>query len=773
MPGTTSLRSWDPVVYSKLLAQLTVLNRLASSSERQDVFDQLSDIALAADSNMCSEVERTLISSKLDPQTTIALEFFCANLSLRRDEFEVALEHCNRGRVLCLERLQESEVSAFCLVEGSIRLRRGQYRQAKNSYEEAIVAARRSGMRQLECRATMNLGLALKNSGDLVGAERALRHALTESAQFGQALQGRCELNLANVLVRRGEWRDAIALAQSSQTTFRKLGLTGYANSCQILEARVLRLLGRPEAAQKLLYSALDESKSVAKARNTVIAMEFMGDCAGDLGDFEHAADLLREALILARGRGAATDLVVECSRALARAELGNGNQGAALALIEESVRLARAQGDVFELAGSLIVLADVQLAIGLETSASSAFVEAHELARQAGCKHEQALSAERLALIALRSGRAASALDLSTEARMLFEQIGAAAHLASSSELLTRSLRERGSERQLTEGDNEVSLGYHAAPLVRGGIITGDPRVRRVLETIAVLAPQAINILILGESGTGKELIAQAVHRASGRTGPLVPVNCSAFPGDLIEGELFGHSRGAYTGADKERPGLFEFANKGTLFLDEIGDMPIKAQARLLRALESGEVRRLGENTARNVDVRVVAATHRHLMEMVGGGQFRLDLYYRLAGYVVELPAIRDRQNDATLLIEHYLHYFNNVQGKTVTLSSRLRSELATHSWPGNVREIKMVMHRLVSLSWGNSVIERLPFALDGGARPKSLPEVLEAEEKRRILDALQAHNWNKSKASTTLGTSRTTLIGKMKRMGISLKKS
>jgi transcriptional regulator with PAS, ATPase and Fis domain len=303
-------------------------------------------------------------------------------------------------------------------------------------------------------------------------------------------------------------------------------------------------------------------------------------------------------------------------------------------------------------------------------------------------------------------------------------------------------------------------------------GFLTLDPRVRRTLATVATLAPQTINILVLGESGTGKELIAQAVHDQSGRKGPFVPVNCSAFPGDLIEGELFGHARGAYTGADRERVGLFEYAHKGTLFLDEIGDMPVKAQARLLRALENGEVRRLGENNARNVDVRVVAATHRHLLEMVGAGEFRLDLYYRLAGYVVDLPPVRERKEDAKMLLDHYFDRFAKEQGKSLVLGADLRQEMAGHSWPGNVREIKMVMQRLVSLAASGTTIRKLPFSLEGDPRPRSLLEMLEAEEKRRILDALHSHNWNKARAATTLGTNRTTLIGKMKRMGIELSK-
>jgi len=299
---------------------------------------------------------------------------------------------------------------------------------------------------------------------------------------------------------------------------------------------------------------------------------------------------------------------------------------------------------------------------------------------------------------------------------------------------------------------------------------ITADSQVRQMLATTLKIAPRSLSILVLGESGTGKELVAEAIHSASERKGPFVPVNCGALPGDLLEAELFGHARGAYTGADRERGGLIEHSHRGTLFLDEIGDMPLKAQARLLRALERGEIRRLGENTPRLVDLRIVAATHRNLLDMVSAGEFRLDLYYRITGFVLKLPPLRERAGDALLLIDHFTRVFTAEQDKDVRLSPDIRQELAHHAWPGNVRQLRNVLHRLVSLGEPGQTIARLPFELEGGAQPRSFSEVLDAEERRRILDALQSHNWNKAKAAIALGSNRTTLIGKMKRLGIDL---
>ena len=297
---------------------------------------------------------------------------------------------------------------------------------------------------------------------------------------------------------------------------------------------------------------------------------------------------------------------------------------------------------------------------------------------------------------------------------------------------------------------------------------ITADQNVRQLLTTTLKLAPRSLSMLVLGETGTGKELVAEAIHNASDRKGPFVPVNCGALPGDLLEAELFGHARGAYTGADRERGGLIEFSHRGTLFLDEIGDMPLKAQARLLRALERGEVRRLGENAPRLVDLRIVAATHRNLLEMVSAGEFRLDLYHRLTGFVITIPPLRERAGDVELLIDHFLTGFAREQDKVVHIAPEVRSQLAHHAWPGNVRQLRNVIHRLVSLSEAGQIVSRMPFELEGAESPRSLPEALDAEERRRILAALQASNWNKAKAAVALGASRTTLIGKMKRLGI-----
>jgi transcriptional regulator with GAF, ATPase, and Fis domain len=768
---------------SRLEAQLlALLDRIAGTAhtlvdERVELLSGLSNLASAADRDRSEAFGSDLSGRRgLGPMYSIAADFFFAHLALRLEDLDLAASLCAHGRREATPLGLEAEIASFCIVQGTIHHKKGQYEAARIQFEEAAVASRRVGSKQLESRSEMNLGLVLKNTGDLVGAERLLRRACAGAAEWGsRTTLARCELNLTTVLIRRGEWTEAIELAKSARAGFEAEGLLGYANTALLAEARASRLRGEVSAAETLLKRALADAKQSDKPRNVILALEFLGDCQRDQGLHQEARELLREALVLARANGRATDLIVECLRGLAAAELGCGEAKIAQELATESVLMAREQGDTFELENSLLVLASAQRALGKIESSRESLAEARKFATQLGDRLCAGTAALGMAEIEQGSHARLEAIALASEARALALQLGASELLNDAMEVLdaltidgASSLKPRGN--QSSTAGTEASTGHVALASTPQGFVTRDPGVQRTLVTVATLAPQTLNILILGESGTGKELIAQAVHDQSGRKGPFVPVNCSAFPGDLIEGELFGHAKGAYTGADRERVGLFEFAHKGTLFLDEIGDMPVKAQARLLRALENGEVRRLGENSARTVDVRVVAATHRHLLEMVGAGEFRLDLYYRLAGYVVDLPPVRERRDDAKLLIDHFFARFADEQRKPLALSPELRQELAAHSWPGNVREIKMVMQRLVSLAATGATIRKLPFRLEGDPRPRSLPELLEAEERRRILDALQAHNWNKARAASSLGTNRTTLIGKMKRMGIEL---
>ncbi len=295
--------------------------------------------------------------------------------------------------------------------------------------------------------------------------------------------------------------------------------------------------------------------------------------------------------------------------------------------------------------------------------------------------------------------------------------------------------------------------------PRDRSGMIGESAVLQMALGRIARLAPGDLPVLVLGESGTGKELAARAIHRASARAHrPFVAVNCAALSETLILSDLFGHSKGAFTGADRDHKGVFETADGGTVFLDEIGDLPLSAQGLLLRVLQEGEVRSVGRTLARKVDVRVLAATHRDLASMVAERTFRQDLFYRLKVGSVTLPPLRERGEDVLLLAERFL-------GSRGRLSKEARSRLLAYDWPGNIRELQNILGVAVALAEGEVILpehlelpEELPEEL-----PKKLPHTyhaaVEAFRRGLIEKALVEAGGNQSAASQSLGLSRQSL--------------
>ena len=310
--------------------------------------------------------------------------------------------------------------------------------------------------------------------------------------------------------------------------------------------------------------------------------------------------------------------------------------------------------------------------------------------------------------------------------------------------------------------------------------IIGQSPAIRRIRELISQIAPTEASVVILGESGTGKELVAEAIHDGGRRAkGPLVKVNCAALPAELLESELFGYVRGAFTGAVKDKPGRFQLAIGGTLFLDEIGDLPLPLQPKLLRALQEGCVEPLGGVRPVPTDVRIVAATHKNLEQEVEAGRFRRDLYFRLNVLEVVLPPLRERIEDLPLLVSHFLTRLAAKNGRPVpSVTPRFLELLARHAWPGNIRELINVLERALILSRTRTLgPEALPPQLrqshsqkDDAASGSSHPptQTLEELERQRIRDALKEHGGHREKTADALGISRRTLQYKLRKFGL-----
>jgi DNA-binding NtrC family response regulator len=310
--------------------------------------------------------------------------------------------------------------------------------------------------------------------------------------------------------------------------------------------------------------------------------------------------------------------------------------------------------------------------------------------------------------------------------------------------------------------------------------IVYASPKMEEVMGLVARVAPSQATILIRGESGTGKELIANAIHYASPRSQqPWIKVSCAAIPETLLESELFGHEKGAFTGATQRRIGRFEEADGGSIFLDEIGDLSPNTQVKLLRILQDKEFQRLGSNMTLKTDVRVIAATHRNLEEAIQKGLFREDLYYRLNVISIALPSLRERREDISLLIDHFLKKYSEENQKSISdISKEARDLLLRYPYPGNIRELENLIERAVILCRGEMITTQdLPFHLKeekpetlwtSTKKGKSLPESLEEIEKDSILRALHQHEGVQTKAAESLGISERVLRYKMKKYGI-----
>jgi len=335
--------------------------------------------------------------------------------------------------------------------------------------------------------------------------------------------------------------------------------------------------------------------------------------------------------------------------------------------------------------------------------------------------------------------------------------------------------------EQKQTIRDRETFLATFEKPSTFPGIIGNSPELLKIFHLVKVVAPTDTSVLILGESGTGKEGIAENIHAASSRKSkPLIKVNCAALPASLIESELFGHEKAAFTGAYDQRIGKFERANKGTVFLDEIGDMPIDLQVKLLRVLQEKEIDRIGGKGSIKVDIRIIAATNRDLEKEVMEGRFRMDLYYRLNVFPIRMPPLRDRKMDIPVLTGYFIERFckhNNLGVKTV--SREAMDSLLSYAWPGNIRELQYLVERTVLLTPGDTINEfTLPNAAAIATQDTTTPGVktireMEIDHIKAVLQLCKGKIYGPGGAAEMLKIPYSTLISRIKKLGIKIEKS
>jgi DNA-binding NtrC family response regulator len=556
-----------------------------------------------------------------------------------------------------------------------------------------------------------------------------------------------------------------------------------------LLMGMILLHRGEFTKASALFTRKHDWEVPRSDSRPSLLTTEFLGDVHLDQGQAEQALSyyerVWHEALaLLPKG-----DIVAELRRRRAECYYLLGREPEALDEAEIGLAHCREIGDRYEEAATYRMLALASAALGKPAEAKRWFDKGFAYYDDIETPYEwgklwMAYGDWQRGPHAGEYADLRGALEAYHAARDQFERMGAEAKLAEANARIASMASGRSSDavqgtpapvadvdltrpRRRPRASAETDR-RSAWALETFGFLTRNRMVLDLLSDVGKLAAADAPMLILGESGTGKELVANGVHRLSGRKGQFVPINCANLPREVIESELFGHVAGSFTGATRDKPGLFEVCDGGTAFLDEIAEMPLELQARLLRFLETGEVRRVGSNRNLAIDSLVVAATNRDRAGLEKGEGFRLDLYYRLAQAVVVIPPLRKRGEDVELLVGHFFDEACRVQGKQLRLADGARRRLVAHAWPGNVRQLRGVLQRLVILGTSDHEIPAEAVQLDDAEVASTLSEELLQAERRRMIEALAQARGSRSDAARALGMARTTLVTKMKRYGI-----
>ncbi len=631
-------------------------------------------------------------------------------------------------------------------VEGVALFRMGRYEEAESLTRRALVLFRMSSDPLNVAHCATNLGLILNARGEIRAARDALQNAV-ESLQEAGAAEERLALayeNLAVVEVHLGQIDSARAHYESALETFQRLGLRSEEVTAHNGLGNCARVLGHFDAARRHFEAALKLAEPDLP-RQIGLCHEFLGQIHFDLGEYETAERHYSRALEIAASIAPDGDLMVETCWRYAELLATLGRTEPCREHVLRAELLCERNADRREFGCVQRAHARLLVAEGAHDEAQERFMRSIEILEQSGRPFEAALT--RLAqLETLAQDSDLSALD--SAVRQVREAFVA---IAPDTLWLQRV--------------DAFAVDSVAIPVQeRCGFVTGDAELLAILEDLPALARSGHAVLVEGESGTGKELVARGLHALSHRRGRFVAVNCAALPRDLFESELFGHARGAFSGSAGEKPGLLELAQGGTLLLDEIGEMPLELQAKLLRVLDDGVVRRVGEVRERSVDVKVVAATNRPLLDSIGDGSFRRDLYHRLAVHQLLLKPLRERPGDVELLATHFVRTLE----LDLSVTDELLTEFESREWHGNVRELRNALIRRATQRRN----PRTPAAVGAPAAPavgkRSLRESRSQHERRLIEVTLQSTGGNVTHAARSLGMHVTTLRRKIRRLGV-----
>ncbi|HEY2923677.1 MAG TPA: sigma 54-interacting transcriptional regulator [Candidatus Eisenbacteria bacterium] len=616
----------------------------------------------------------------------------------------------------------------------------GEIQRAVGEFARGQLQARGAGLTHEEANFSLNLSIALTKLGRFEQADQELTRART---LFG---------------LERGHSRGKV------QT--------------RLCFGQHLRIRGDLRGAESHIRGALSEAEEHGFEREHVIALEYLGDVALDQFDNQSAIERYDQALLLAEKLAPEGDLIPELCRRIAEVHVRIGEPNRALVTCERGLRIARRINDRFEEAATNRVMAMAHQILGHRERALRAAREGVQLLRKLEAMYE-------LTRILVWSGEALLAGRDSEERGVARDHLWEARSLAMTMNLerwVERTEKVLGVDLEPPAG-TPVRRGTLPAAMPEGadpecfrfGIITQDPRIAELIRILERAASSRLPILILGERGSGRELLARAAHELGNRRDrPFVVGRCSTLPEGHLDADLFGHDR-ASGPSTATKPGLFEGANGGVIYLDEVSELLVGAQAKLLRVIEMGELRRVGAAGVRHVDVRVVAASTRDLAGLVRRGLFRDDLYYRLNGIRLEVPPLRDRVLDIELIGNYFLDRACAQARKRVAFTGDAWAQFKSHPWPGNVQELKSTIERAVALAKDGDMVGAELIPLRPARRSVRAPSGMEPSraehrtEREQILTALRAHRGNQSEAARSLGgMKRTTLLYKMKKLDI-----
>lgn len=727
----------------------------------------------------CRESEELLKGSKSELAYARA-KMTRASVHSDLGQYTEALVQCREALPVLRMQTRQRELAELECRLGSIKARTGDVLGARDHFEQGLCLYREIEDVTGTGKAWNNLGVVNKTLCRWNRAVECFTRALETARQRGEARSvASRSCNLGVALLKAGKWSEARAYLSDALKRSSALGSDSGVVRASIAIGILMRLERKWKASRRHLRKALEMARDSGMKREEALALEFLGELSFDSGAPEDAMRYYDEALEVADGADRHVDVRVEVVRRKAEALVSLGAAEEAFKLCDDVIELARAIHDSYEEAVIERVAGIALIEIGRRDQGLARLQRSHSMLRHIDQNYELARTALSLgsALANAKGDGPSRAKELLLEARYLFGQVGSQhwVNEAESALMNLLGIKDTGEQRSRKSGGGVSASCLQPLP-ADFGLVGCGPWLKELMASVACFADSKLPVLIEGESGTGKDMVAKGLHLASNRSRkPYIPMNCGALPHGTQESELFGYVRGAFTGAVGDRTGYFESGHGGTLFLDEIGEMTWSTQVRLLRVLEVGEVRRLGESFPRSVDVRVVAATNGDLLRAVGQGAFRKDLYYRLAGVRIQLPPLRERVEDIGLLVTHFVGMFSRAQGKEVVVDENLLRALVEYHWPGNVRQLRNEMERMVTLAVKKGVLTCEDFApapeseqITGG-ESLSLAQELEAVEKRHILTALRETGWNKARAAGKLGgMKRTTLLGRMKKLGI-----